>query len=346
MSKSHGKMALVMNEVGANRAQGIVAEIIRKQKEAERTDAHTARVDLRRVFQTMDVMYRDDEEPLPEESDGESVTSMASTQSLPAIFRSSYVRTPLAAGGPSPTRATRKAKAKLTSRSVPRGADSLAPYCSSCEFEDCRRCNFCQNSKVSNVHRMPLERFARALLTLRPALTPQAMGREIARYARSDRIAERLNEELGWGRRGARASFCDAHLKERAAFDELQSSAAVDRMQERLDQERRATAAAATEIERLKAALVVGDADDEFEAKRSRYLVSELEKARNLGLEQEQLILELRSQLDAVIERKVLHDVASNTTRVSTRCGRTQTSSDASRESGPSVASAMARARR
>ena len=195
MSKLHGKMASVVKEVGASRAQRIVAEIMLKQK---KTPAQK-KVDLRRVFQTTDLLYHDDE-PAFEDSDDASVTSVASTQSLPAIFRSSYVRTPMAAGA-QPKRA-KKAKAKLTSRSVPRGNDALAPsptpgpdggsdaripppqkrYCSSCEFEDCRRCNFCQNSKVSNVHRMPLERFARMLLTLRPALTPQAMGREIARY--------------------------------------------------------------------------------------------------------------------------------------------------------------------
>lgn len=79
-----------------------------------------------------------------------------------------------------------------------------------------------------------------------------------------------MNEELGWGRHGARAAFCEDHLKQRAALDEVQSSAALEKMQERLDRERRRTEAAQSEVDRLKAALMVGTADDEFEAKRSR----------------------------------------------------------------------------
>jgi len=314
-----------MDRSSANmRAQDIVSNILerrRKDKERERARMRKApkskKPDMRAKFRTADLLYHDGAAAPDEDDDAVSVASVASfgsTQSLPAIFRTTFLEQP---------QDERRAKKKLTTRSVPRGHDSERPYCASCEFEDCRHCNFCLCSKVSKTHRMPLERFARLLLMLHPAISPQEMGREIARYARSDSIAKKLNGELGWS--PGTKLFCDEHARERVAYEESEQSAALDSLHGELVSERKRLKEAHAEVERLKAAVLVGNLDDEKEHERCKFLVSEVERMRGQVHERDELVKVLRDQLDEILTAKDLEERGTQTTIVRHRGAMSQT---------------------
>ena len=56
-------------------------------------------------------------------------------------------------------------------------------YCGGCAFADADRCTFCMQSKLTNQHRLPLDRLASLHLRARPDLTGKEMARALARFA-------------------------------------------------------------------------------------------------------------------------------------------------------------------
>ena len=57
-------------------------------------------------------------------------------------------------------------------------------------------CAFCFRSKLTQQHRVPLERMAALALALRPGLSGVQLVRMISRYARSDEFAAELNAKM------------------------------------------------------------------------------------------------------------------------------------------------------
>ena len=92
-------------------------------------------------------------------------------------------------------------RSRLTTRLVPQGRHYDAEYCGACEFEGRDHCEFCHANKLSIRRRMPLVRFARELLLLRPTLTAAQMAAEISRRAAA---SESCVVVLLDARRGAR----------------------------------------------------------------------------------------------------------------------------------------------
>ena len=71
-------------------------------------------------------------------------------------------------------------------------------------------CAFCFRSKLTQQHRVPLERMASLALTLRPGLSGVQLVRMISRYARSDEFAAELNAKMAL-RGVSAAELCAAH---------------------------------------------------------------------------------------------------------------------------------------
>lgn len=94
---------------------------------------------------------------------------------------------------------------------MPRNEDAAREYCGACQFVDTERCTFCLQSKLSNVHRLPLGRLASLLMNEGPSSTLEVC-RELGAYARFDERALRTNARLGFD--ASRRAMCEAHRSE------------------------------------------------------------------------------------------------------------------------------------
>ena len=203
----------------------------------------------------------------------------------------------------SPSR-SRAAVPNLTHRKVPAAKDYLRSYCKACTFEELDVCPWCFRRKLSHQHRFPIERVAAALLASRPALSsePRQLVSILARYARNDEFAHKLNYDLGW--KDSEASLCDPHqIRHEAWLKEREDMAAA------MEREKKALA---DRVEELEATLFEREAAYEAEVERLRNSLPWV--SENVRLEKENLargvevdgVLRENARLQEMLERVAL----------------------------------------
>ena len=143
-----------------------------------------------------------------------------------------------------------KSLESLTVNKVPHGSDYVRKYCLTCTVSEMDRCSFCIRSRLSDINRMPMERLARELLMLDPALDARSLARSLSRYARSDKHAAELNVRILGS--DHQAILCEPHAMQHdaQAQDRAEWAKRIKALEAKLAVE---GAAHCAEVERLQA---------------------------------------------------------------------------------------------
>ena len=175
-------------------------------------------------------------------------------------------------------------------------------------FDEYENCPFCFRSKLTKIHRFPIEKVAEFVLQARPGVGKKQLVHIVGRYAREDAYAESMNESFNVF--GSKTDLCQLHE------DKFQSSA--KQMAEYLET-----------IKRLEEALAACELSKQRESQALRHKIKQLKKdleLEDLDDEEREGLLRVRSLFPCHLHALFLHSPVSCCQRADKNKGKSRIS--------------------